>query len=291
MNNSQSLIVFGEVLFDHFPDGEYRLGGAPFNVAYHLQALGRSPLFISRVGDDPQARRIRDAMREWKMNCAGLQKDSSFPTGMVKVALQQGEPSYDIVHPCAYDHIDARSFPPFCSEGMLYHGTLALRDTTSLNAFQELRQQFSGQCFLDVNLRDPWWKKEQVHTLMMEADWVKLNQHELQMLDLATGNLQQDAEQLIADFALKGAIITCGSRGAFAQTRNGQQHHVVPQPQEHVVDAVGAGDAFTSVMVAGLLSCWPLDVTMERAQKLASSVLGIRGALPDNNHIYKMLTR
>ena len=44
--------VFGEVLFDCFADGTRVLGGAPFNVAWHLQAFGEAPLFVSRVGDD-----------------------------------------------------------------------------------------------------------------------------------------------------------------------------------------------------------------------------------------------
>ena len=46
-------LIFGEVLFDRFPDGSIVLGGAPFNIAWHLQAFKQSPLFISRVGDDP----------------------------------------------------------------------------------------------------------------------------------------------------------------------------------------------------------------------------------------------
>jgi hypothetical protein len=53
-------VIFGEVLYDCFPDGEAVLGGAPFNVAWHLQGLGLSPLFISRVGDDPLGHRVRD---------------------------------------------------------------------------------------------------------------------------------------------------------------------------------------------------------------------------------------
>ena len=44
--------IFGEVLFDCFPDGREVLGGAPFNVAWHLHAFGQSPVFVSRVGDD-----------------------------------------------------------------------------------------------------------------------------------------------------------------------------------------------------------------------------------------------
>lgn len=52
MSSNQSLCIFGEVLFDHFPDGNQVLGGAPFNVAWHLQAFGQSPCMVSRVGND-----------------------------------------------------------------------------------------------------------------------------------------------------------------------------------------------------------------------------------------------
>ena len=47
---TQRPVIFGEVLFDRFPDGSVVLGGAPFNVAWHLQAFGRAPLFISTGG-------------------------------------------------------------------------------------------------------------------------------------------------------------------------------------------------------------------------------------------------
>ena len=65
-------IIFGEVLFDCFPDGSRVLGGAPFNVAWHLQAFGAEPLFVSRVGNDPMGRKIRDAMLQWGMDTSGL---------------------------------------------------------------------------------------------------------------------------------------------------------------------------------------------------------------------------
>ena len=52
-------VVFGEVLFDRFDDGSSVLGGAPFNVVWHLQGFGLDPLLISRVGrsSSPVARR------------------------------------------------------------------------------------------------------------------------------------------------------------------------------------------------------------------------------------------
>jgi len=37
-------VIFGEVLFDNFKDGQSVLGGAPFNVAWNLKAITESTL-------------------------------------------------------------------------------------------------------------------------------------------------------------------------------------------------------------------------------------------------------
>jgi fructokinase len=50
------------VLFDHFSDGSRVLVGAPFNVAWHTQALGQSSRLISRIGDDPPGHEIAALM-------------------------------------------------------------------------------------------------------------------------------------------------------------------------------------------------------------------------------------
>jgi len=61
-DNQACPLIFGEVLFDQFEDGSSVLGGAPFNVAWHLQAFGLQPLLVSRVGDDSYGRCIRGEM-------------------------------------------------------------------------------------------------------------------------------------------------------------------------------------------------------------------------------------
>lgn len=291
MSTAPSLIVFGEVLFDHFPDGQRRLGGAPFNVARHLQAMGHAPMFISRVGDDPQAQEINKAMQQWQMNCAGLQTDSSHPTGRVQVSLENNEPSYDIVADCAYDFIDAQLIPSISKNGLLYHGSLALRNAASRNALATIKQRFNGTVFLDVNLRDPWWSKQTLLQDIAEADWVKLNFDEFKQLGLAEQELESAAKHCLQKFDLDGIIITQGEAGALAVTHAGEVVQVTPKPVDQIIDCVGAGDAFTSVIIAGLISRWPLVDTMQRGQQLASAIVTIRGALPESPDFYKNVFR
>ena len=114
----------GEVLFDVMPDGTRVLGGAPFNVAWHLHAFGLRPLMITRVGTDDSGDEVLAAMKSLGMDTSGVQRDGAHPTGRVQVELSEGEPTYHILADQAYDHIDrhqamqASTGETFC---LLYH--------------------------------------------------------------------------------------------------------------------------------------------------------------------------
>lgn len=125
MSGAAQIYVFGEVLFDCFPDGARVLGGAPFNVAWHLQAFGDRPQFISRIGGDESGREIARAMASWGMDCAGLQYDPDYPTGRVEVSITATEPSYEIVADSAYDFITAAELRGPFPAGILYHAASA----------------------------------------------------------------------------------------------------------------------------------------------------------------------
>ena len=262
--------IFGEVLFDHFPDGRRVLGGAPFNVAWHLQAFGEQPFFISRVGTDPEGTAIHTAMQGWAMDTSGLQTDGRLPTGRVQVRIANGEPAYDIVHPAAWDAVGPPATVPDMS--LLYHGTLALRDATSRLAWQRLRDSQPALLFVDVNLRSPWWRREQVLQDISGAHWVKLNRDELDLLAPGEAVARKRAEALVEGIGLRGLLLT----DVF--TSAGERWAARPAGDTVVVDTVGAGDALAAVMVLGLLRKWPLEASLERAQGFASALVGQRGA-------------
>lgn len=280
--------IFGEVLFDHFPDGRRVLGGAPFNVAWHLQAFGAAPYFISRTGADADGESISGGMREWGMDMGGLQTDRELPTGRVQVSFTAGEPAYDIVHPAAWDAIEAPvGHPPIA---LLYHGSLALRERVSRQACQRLRGAAPSVVFIDVNLRPPWWRRESVLEDIDGADWVKLNHDELDQLAPGGATARSKARDLLDEFSLDGILLTDGSRGAEVLTGRGEHFATTPATDIIVKDTVGAGDAMASVMLLGILRQWPLGQCLERAQEFASAIVGQRGAtVPDNGFYRKFL--
>jgi fructokinase len=285
-------VIFGEVLFDCFPDGASVLGGAPFNVAWHLQAFGLSPLMISRVGDDALGAKVREAMRNWQMDTRGLQTDPAHPTGSVEVEIVSDEPRYTILDQRAYDHIDPKRLPSVEAAQLLYHGTLALRNARSRGALEYLRGTLETTILLDVNLRDPWWKREEVLALADASDWVKLNEDELALLgETGTADVHARARRFLQRHALSGLVVTLGSRGAVAYTAAGETTTVEPAAVQDIVDTVGAGDAFTSVLILGLIRHWPLAATLRRAQEFASRVVVQRGATIHDPAVYRGLVK
>ena len=281
--------IFGEVLFDHFPDGRRVLGGAPFNVAWHLQAFGLAPRFISRVGTDAEGDEVRAAMRDWGMDQDGLQADPERATGRVSIRFEGDEPVYDIVDNCAYDAIDGAAAAASAADarGLLYHGSLALRHDSSRAALAQLRQVQPNRVFVDVNLRAPWWQRDQVIELLQGANWVKLNHDELNQLGAAAPGSRDQAEALLRAHQLDGLIVTHGADGAELLTADGVYLRTTPRGGTEIVDTVGAGDALASVMILGLHNDWPLELTLERAQAFASAIVGRRGATVSEPAFYR----
>ncbi len=284
---NQSVIIFGEVLFDCFPDGNIVLGGAPFNVAWHLQAFGVSPLFISRIGNDSYGVTIRETMENWGMNLRGLQLDLEHPTGTVQVNFINNEPHYEIVENSAYDFIKFSSLPSLPKDSILYHGTLALRSQACVETLQKIKTNIFPSIFLDVNLRTPWWNLKTVELLLKEISWLKLNEEELSLIVPQERNTKNRIKYLFAAFPLNDITLTQGKAGAISFQSNGNQEQIIPSQTTQIIDTVGAGDAFSSVLILGIIKGWDTTKTLVRAQEFASAIVGIRGATIQDKSFYE----
>jgi fructokinase len=298
--SSSPVYIFGEVLFDKFPHAEPLLGGAPFNVAWHLRGFGEIPRFISAVGQDAAGDRILAAMADWDMDIRYMSRDPLHPSGAVNVCFNDCEPHYTIEADSAYDHIQLQPWMfeslAELGQGMLYHGSLALRQAPNQASLDGIKKQFSGKLFIDVNLRAPWFSREVVLASLQGAHSVKMNFDELlQLSDSAEAKSSPSASgwlTMAATFRLQhnivNLLITRGAEGATLLDGEGIAHSVVAPPlSAPLVDTVGAGDAFAAVALLGALHEWSLDTTLERAQQFASFIVTQQGAICTDPATYR----
>src|SRR5210317_1724560 len=98
------IICIGEIVWDIFSE-EKVLGGAPLNVAYHLNAIGQKVCLVSRVGDDEHGKCALEKIREIGLSTDGIQHDAKHPTGKVLVHVnEKREHSFEICSPAAWDY-------------------------------------------------------------------------------------------------------------------------------------------------------------------------------------------
>lgn len=289
-------LIFGEVLFDEFPDGTAVLGGAPFNVAWHLQGFGLQPRFISAVGDDALGEKVLQAMRQWGMDTTAVQILPQHPTGRVQVKLDHGQPDFTILDQQAYDHIaiDPQILQAAADSALLYHGSLATRHPPSRTSLQTYVRELQLPVFIDINLRAPWWQPALLPALVSGCRWLKLNDHELAgwFGDEAppAASWQDLGRRLFEDYALQLLIVTHGEKGASLLHASGDLS-VAPPATDTLIDTVGAGDAFSAVTLVGLMADWPLPVILARATQFAARICGQRGATAADPALYQGVLR
>lgn len=287
MNSTYKTVIFGEVLYDCFPDGNRVLGGAPFNVAWHCQAFGLNPFFISRVGKDKNGDEIINKMKQWGMQTQGVQVDEEHPTGIVEVTISDNEPSYYIREDSAWDFIESIDLSSLDGDFLLYHGSLALRNLINQKLLDSIICNNNPSVFTDINLRNPWWDKEYIDKILIRSDYAKLNEDELFKISGKEKPVKKLMADLVQDKKLQMLIVTRGEKGAIIMDAEQNIYEDVPAKNSKFVDTVGAGDAFSSIFLVGYHYGWSTQQKLSRALDFANSIVGIKGATIEDNEFYK----
>ena len=294
--DASRVAVFGEALVDELPSGG-RPGGAPLNVAAHAAAFGLSPLLLTRLGSDPAGHALRAAMEARSIPVDGVQSDPALPTGRAVVTLRGGVPRFEIPAGAAFDAIDgaaaARSVRG-ARPSVVAFGTLALREPASREALREVLDASPAVRLVDLNLRAPWYDGAVVTRALSAAHVVKASDEELDELRRLLCLTLREPEALAADvvrrFRLKALYVTRGAQGAAVSWRSGDVVHRAEAEavgsQDEVVDTVGAGDAFTSVVLLGLVRRCTAEESLRRGVEFAGAVTRIAGATPEEPSFY-----
>ncbi|MHC4216085.1 MAG: carbohydrate kinase family protein [Planctomycetota bacterium] len=286
-DNKQKHVLagLGEILWDILPDGK-KLGGAPANFAYHAQALGGKGVVVSCVGDDDLGKEILD-----KLDVLGLDKthiaiDREHPTGTVTVEVDEnGKPDYIIHENVAWDYIPGDS--GLCELAgridAVCFGSLCQRSEVSRRTVRDFLSATREDCIrvFDINLRQSYYSKDVVKSMLEVANVLKLNDEELpvvaKLLDLG-GAETEILSALTQRFGLRMIALTRGPDGSRLFTPQGDSEQKAAETE--IADTVGAGDAFTAAIALGLLKAMGLDEINELANQLAAFVCSQSGATP-----------
>jgi fructokinase len=282
-----TILGIGELLWDLLPEGP-QLGGAPANYTVMAGRLGDRATVISRIGRDVLGDRAIEVLKPFPVDCGLLQVDSAQPTGSVTVELKDGQPSYTIHQPVAWDFFEETQewLDMAALADAVCFGSLAQRSEQSRRTIHALVRTTRPECqrIFDVNLRAPFYNAEIVRESLQLASVMKMNDVEVPLaLDLLglppAGSLREGAERLLSEFAgLTLVAITRGGEGSLLVSRSEWHEH--PGIRIKVADTIGAGDAFTAAMTHYLLRGAPLNVLNEAGNRWGGFIASRSGAMP-----------
>ncbi|WP_299438680.1 carbohydrate kinase [uncultured Aquimarina sp.] len=277
------ITCFGEVLWDIFPHHK-KIGGAPLNVALRLKTMGIDSSIITKVGFDDLGDDIITYIDKQGLPLGTIQKDHQYHTGEVLVTLdEEGTASYEISHSVAWDFIETKdnAIKEVSISDAIIFGSLAARNEVSRNTLFELLNKAKFK-ILDVNLRPPHYDNQLLTDLMKRADFIKLNDDELDEVCIYFGIKETTLEKQIK--ALAGytntteICITKGGKGATLYYNDSFYHNSGYRIE--VVDTVGAGDSFLATLISKLLQGAEPQLAINHACAIGAMVAGSEGANP-----------
>lgn len=267
-----AVVVAGEALVDLVPSGDTlrpSAAGSPVNVAVGLGRLGVAAAFVGTVSTDGFGDLVAT-----RLDDAGVALDLlspvAAPTTLAVVHLDaEGRASYGFyLEETSAAALRAETLPTL-PDGAVLHvsfGAIGPTHQPAGAALLHLLHREAGQRLvsLDPNVRPSALDERTVGRLeaaVAACDLVKVSDDDLALL-----HPDEAPETVAARWAGAGpalVVVTRGPDGAVAFGPNGRLE--VAGLQVDVADTVGAGDAFTSGLLAGAASRGLLDRETLRA--------------------------
>jgi fructokinase len=287
------LLAVGELVWDCYPKGTF-IGGAPFNVAVQLARHGYPAALLTAVGQDQLGERALAFLD--REGIAGARVHPRLPTGTVAVDLDpEGRPAFTIHDSAAWTDL-AGAAPVSGSAGslrpaVLVYGALAMHAEGNRALLSNLLDAWGAggrgapTLLCDLNLRPGWEDPAVVRWCLTHCRYLKVNQDELEFLArLEDRPLAGTVPWLLHRYQLAGVCLTCGPGGLVWHGADGGRLALPVWGEAEgappMVDTVGAGDAVTAAVAAGLAEGEAPERFLDRGRRWAGLTCGASGALP-----------
>jgi fructokinase len=307
VNGAVDIAIVGEALIDLVDPGDdspavAHPGGSPLNVAVGLARLGQSARFVGRFSHDPFGTVLRDHAQRSGVDLQSTVTDAR-PSTIALVHLRDGIADYEFFVDGTADFAWTEAELAACvgDPAILHFGSLtswlAPGDTAIARFVADRRARGGVLISYDPNVRprlqpDPAAARVAVETALPYAHLVKASTDDLRWLYGDRPEMEIARSWLALGPTL--LAVTHGGDGSRAYVAGAAAMHR-PVPNVAVVDTVGAGDAFMSGLLDGLVrtgATTPLDLreaiadvdrlaaVLDRAALIAAITCSRAGANP-----------
>ncbi len=279
--------------------GKY-LGGTTANVAVAAARLGERTAIITGVGDDPFGRYVRRELRRLGVDDRHVVVNQVYatPVTFCEIFPPDDFPLYFYRKPTAPDlQIEPTDLDldAVRSTRLMWLSVTGLSEEPSRASHFAVLQARARKPYtvLDLDYRPMFWDTpahatEQIQRALPYVSVAVGNREEC---EVAVGETEPEraADALLAA-GVELAIVKQGPKGVLAKTRT--ERVEVPPLAIRPMNGLGAGDGFGGSLCHGLLSGWPLEQVLRRANAagaIVASRLECSTAMPSSAEIDELL--
>lgn len=264
------------------------VGGSPANITVGMARLGMKTGFIGRVADDQMGRFIRHYLEENGIDTSSVITDE--PGSVTGLAFTEIKSPTDCSILMYRDNVaDLNLSPQDVSEDYIKQAKLLLISGTALAASPsreavflavEYARKHGVVVVFDLDYRPYTWQSVEetatYYNLAAEkCDVIFGTREEFDMMEQFEADRSHD-DQATAnkwfDYHAKIVVIKHGKDGSIAYTKDGQSYTGTTFPAK-VIKTFGAGDAYASAFIYGLMRGWDIPKCMEFGSASAAIVI------------------
>ncbi len=263
------------------------VGGSPANIAIGAARLGLRSGFIGKVSDDQMGRFIQQYLQKNNIDVNGVSvDDTGAVTGLAFTEIKSPENCSILMY---RDNVaDLKLDTTNVSEDYIQQSKALLISGTALAASPSREAVFLALdyakkhgviVFFDLDYRAYSWNNDKetavYYNLVAEkCDVIIGTREEFDMMEQFENFSQDDHKTANKwfDYSAEIVVIKHGSDGSIAYTKEGQTERSGIFKTK-VLKTFGAGDAYASSFIYGLMNGWDLDQAMQFGSASASIVI------------------
>lgn len=259
------------------------VGGCPTNISVGTRRLGLRSALLTAVGDDPVGDFLLKFLKEEGVETRYIAHKPGHRTSAVVLGIEPPD-RFPLIYyrdNCADIQLtidDVVASPIAESSAVLISGTgLSKEPSRSATLYAaEHAKALDRLVFLDLDFRADQWHDPRAFGVSIRsalqnvdiaigteeeikaASLTDITQVSIEHSQISNPNIEGDMKVAIATIlngGPKALVVKCGSDGADVYLQDGEVIHAPPYPVE-IYNTLGAGDAFASGFIYGILNGW-----------------------------------
>ena len=304
------ILCIGSATVDHFLTTEHKLstikvgdkilvkskevhtGGGATNSAAALAKLGLKVKVLTKLGNDEEADFIIKRMKYYKVKLINIKRSKKTTDSATIMSSTKGRDRIAYVNKAASLDLAISDYKNSqLNTKWIYMATLLGKSLVTCKEIAKYAHKKKIKLLFNPSLYLAKRGISKLKTLLKATTVLVLNKEEAQVLT----NSKKPTKQLLKILQNTGpeiVVITDAYRKLYAINKD--KIYTLMPPNVKIIHTLGAGDSFTSGLVAGLIKNWSFEDALRLAQVNSTSVIqhfGTKNKLLNEKEAKKMMNK